>query len=259
MARKPKVIAIANQKGGIGKTTTATSIAAILNKWGHKTLLIDTDVQCNCTDTLQAQTDNVATLYDLIIDDEPCALEEAIQHTQYGDIIAADPGLEEAEIKLQSEDAFFKLKDAIDGLKGYEYVVIDTNPSVNCMLYNALVAANEIIIPMSADRYPMKGLAQLTNTITKVQGSLNPGLKIKGLLLSRFNERANLNKDTKEALENVAAQVGTKVFKTYIRESIKVRESQTERMPLAYYAPRCTAQKDYEELVKEMGIKNKNS
>ncbi|HAL60516.1 MAG TPA: hypothetical protein DCP64_14430, partial [Sarcina sp.] len=89
--KRVKIITLANQKGGIGKTTTATCLAAILNEWGHKTLLIDTDVQCNSTDTYRAATEDVATLYDLILDDDPCTVQEAIQHTEAGDIIASDP------------------------------------------------------------------------------------------------------------------------------------------------------------------------
>ena len=247
-----KIITLANQKGGIGKTTTATCLAAILNEWGHKTLLIDTDVQCNSTDTFRAETEDVATLYDLILDDDSCTLEEAIQHTEAGDIIASDPGLEEADVKLRDTDAFFKLKDALEGLEGYEYVVIDTNPAVNVMLHNALVAADEVIIPVTADRYTVKGLSQLTNTIAKVQKRLNPKLRIRGLLLVRYDERTNLNKSIGKSLLDIADQIGTKVFDTYIRDSVKCRESQTERMTLIKYAPKCTTEQDYEAFVKEL-------
>lgn len=247
-----KIITIANQKGGIGKTTTATCVASILNAWDHKTLLIDTDVQCNSTDTFRAETEDVATLYDLVIDDEPCSTEEAIQHTEAGDIIASDPGLEEADIKLRSADAFFKLKDALEGLSGYEYVIIDTNPAVNVMLHNALVASDEVIIPVTADRYTVKGLSQLTGTIAKVQKRLNPNLRIKGLLLTKFNERSNLNKDVRKTLIEISSQIGTKVFNTYIRESVKCREAQTERVPLIKYSPKCTTEVDYEAFVKEL-------
>ena len=241
-----KIITLANQKGGIGKTTTATCLAAILNEWGHKTLLVDTDVQCNSTDTFRAATEDVATLYDLILDDDPCTLEEAIQHTEAGDIIASDPGLEEADVKLRDTDAFFKLKDALEGLEGYEYVVIDTNPAVNVMLHNALVAADEVIIPVTADRYTVKGLSQL------VQKRLNPKLRIRGLLLVRYDERTNLNKSIGKSLLDIADQIGTKVFDTYIRDSVKCRESQTERMTLIKYAPKCTTEQDYEAFVKEL-------
>lgn len=247
-----KIITVANQKGGVGKTTTAMCIAAILNAWGHNTLLIDTDGQCNSTDTYRAEVDGVATLYDLIISDDPCEIEEAIQHTEAGDIIAGDPQLEVADIKLRDEDAFFKLKDALEGLKGYEYVIIDTNPDVNVMLRNALTAADEVVIPVTADRYPIKGLSQLTTTISKVQNRLNPKLMIAGLLLVKFKARTKLGQDTKNALSGIAEQIGTRLFDTYIRESISCQEAQTLRVPLIKYAPKCTTELDYEEFVKEL-------
>ena len=130
--------------------------------------------------------------------------------------------------------------------------MIDTNPAVNVMLHNALVAADEVIIPVTADRYTVKGLSQLTNTIAKVQKRLNPNLKIRGLLLVRFDERTNLNKSIGKSLVDIADQIGTKVFDTYIRDSVKCRESQTERMTLIKYAPKCTTELDYEAFVKEL-------
>ena len=245
-----RVITIANQKGGIGKTTTATCVSSILNAMGHKTLLIDMDVQCNSTDTYRAETEGVATLYDLILDDNPCSLEEAIQHTESGDIIAGDPQLMHADMKLSMQaDAFFKLADALEKVEGYDFIVIDTNPAVNVLLHNALVASDEVIIPITADRYAVKGLAQLTETIAAVKRRLNPKLNIAGLLLVKYNERTVLNRDIREGLEESAKMAGTKLFDTYIRESIKCRESQTRRMTLIAYAPKCTTETDYEAFV----------
>lgn len=246
-----KVIAIANQKGGVGKTTTATCLASILSSWGYKTLLIDTDVQCNSTDTYRAKVEGVATTYDLVIEEPPCSIDEAIQHTEYGDIIAGDPGLEKADLKLQDEDAFFKLKDALENLTGYEYIIIDTNPDVNVMLRNALVASDEVVIPVTTDRYPLKGLSQLTGTISRVQKRLNPQLKIAGLLIVKYHGNTNLGKDVKNTLVSAAEEIGTKVFDTNIRESIKCRESQALRMPLIHYAKKATTEIDYENFVRE--------
>ena len=249
-----RIITIANQKGGIGKTTTAVSLASILESLGHHTLLIDTDVQCNSTDTYQAKTDGVATLYDVILEeDPPTHISEAIQHTEYGDIVAGDKGLREADTKLTSADAFCKLREAIEDLPEnvYEYVIIDTNPNINVMLNNALVAATDVIVPFSADRYAMQGLGELTDSIAKVKKYLNPGLKIDGLLLVKFDERGILNRDVKEALVSVVEQIGTRVFDTYIRYSVKCREAQAYRMPLIRYAPRSTTHEDYVKFVKE--------
>lgn len=248
-----RVITIANQKGGIGKTTTAVALASTLRKKGYKTLLIDADVQCNSTDTYRAQTEGVATLYDLVVEDEPCPVEEAIQHTASGDIIAADPGLEEAERKLNSADMFFKIQDVVKSLEGtYDFIIIDTNPSVNRMLQNSITAATEVIIPITADRYSFKGLSQLTMTIKKIQQRLNPKLRVSGLLLVKFDERAILNRDLRASLDDIAQKIGTKVFKTYIRQSVKCREAQAVQMTMLEYAPMCTTQQDYESFVSEL-------
>ena len=151
----PTVFVVANQKGGIGKSTTATNLAGIIGK-KHKTLLIDADPQGNSTSTYNAQIEDVATLYDVIIDSDKLPISEAIQHTENGDIVASDPLLVKAEKMLDGElEGFYRLKDALDNLEGYEYIVIDTAPSLNIILYNCLIAADKVIIPVTADSYAM--------------------------------------------------------------------------------------------------------
>ena len=146
---------VANQKGGIGKTTTATTLAGILGKRA-KTLLIDADPQGNSTSTYQAQVEDVATLYDVIVDSDRLPLAEAIQHMPNGDIVASDPLLAKAEKILDGDiEGLYRLKDAIDDFDGYEYIVIDTAPSLNVILYNCLIAADRVIIPVTADAYSL--------------------------------------------------------------------------------------------------------
>ncbi|MDD6504904.1 MAG: AAA family ATPase, partial [Lachnospiraceae bacterium] len=155
------VFVVANQKGGIGKTTTATNLAGILSKKG-KTLLIDADPQGNSTSTYEAKIQDVATLYDVIIDSERLPIDEAIQHTPNGDIVASDPLLAKAEKLLDGDvDGFYRLKDALEELEGYKYIVIDTAPSLNVILYNCLIAADKVIIPVTADSYALQGIQQL--------------------------------------------------------------------------------------------------
>lgn len=258
--KKPVIYAVTNQKGGIGKTTTATCTAAILQEMGKKVLLVDTDVQCNSTNLYRAQIEGAATLYDLILEkDDPCTPAEAIQHTQFGDIIASDPTIEGADIKVETVDDFFKdtdvfrLRNALRQVKEYDYIIIDTNPSLNYMLYNALAAADEAIIPLTADFFAIQGLSQLTKTISLVQQMWNPGLKVAGLLLVAYSPNRNLDKQFREDLRDIARdQIGTKLFKTYIRSSVKVREAQAERTPLIKYAKTSNPEKDYEAFVKEL-------
>lgn len=246
------VYVVANQKGGIGKTTTATNLAGILSKKG-KTLLIDADPQGNSTSTYQAEVDDVATLYDVMIDSDKLPLEDAIQHMENGDIVASDPLLSKAEKILDGDvEGFYRLKDAIEELEGYEYIVIDTAPSLNVILYNCLIAAHQVIIPVTADAYAMQGIRQLYDTIMAVKRRQNPALTIAGLLLVKYGGRSNLERTTREDIEAQAEQMGTRLFATAIRECVKTKEAQEKKMLLIDYAPKCNTMLDYLEFVKEL-------
>ncbi len=248
---------VANQKGGIGKSTTATTLAGILGK-KKKTLLIDADPQGNSTSTYQAVIEDQATLYDVMVDSDKLPLEDAIQHMPNGDIVASDPLLSKAEKMLDGDvEGLYRLKDAIEELDGYDYIVIDTAPSLNVILYNCLIAADQVIIPVTADAYAMQGLQQLYDTIKAVQRRQNPQLSIAGLLLVRFAGRSNLEKNVQKELEELADSMNTKLFQTAIRECVKTKEAQTQKKLLVDYAPNCTTMQDYQAFAKELlkGIK----
>lgn len=243
---------VANQKGGIGKTTTATTLSGILAKRG-KTLLIDADPQGNSTDTYQAQIKDEATLYDVMVDSDRLPLAEAVQHRENGDIVASDPLLSKAEKMLEGNvEGLYRLKDAVEELDGYDYIVIDTAPSLNVILYNCLIAADQVIIPVTADAYSMQGLQQLYNTICAVQKRQNPALSIAGLLLVKYSGRSNLEKRVQSQLEEQAASMGTKLFKTAVRECVKAKEAQDKKRLLVDYAPNCTTMQDYFAFVDEL-------
>lgn len=247
-----KVYVVANQKGGIGKTTTATNLAGILATKGN-TLLIDADPQGNSTSTYQAQIEDVATLYDVIIDSEKLPIDEAIQKMPNGDIVASDPLLSKAEKILDGDvEGFYRLKDALDELDGYDYVVIDTAPSLNVILYNCLIAADEVIIPVTADSYAMQGISQLYETIMAVKRRQNPVLTVAGLLLVKYAGRSNLEKTTRETIKEQAKEMGTKLFDTTIRECVKTKEAQEQRKLLINYAPKCNTMVDYMAFVEEL-------
>lgn len=249
-----RIIAIANQKGGIGKTTTATSVAGILNARGYKTLFIDADVQCNSTDTFRAQTEDSATLYDVMLEDsKPLSINSAIQHTEIGDIVAADPLLAEADFRLSTKGikGLLRLKGAIEDLEGYDYVIIDTHPAVDFMLRNVLAAADEIVIPVAPGRYSFQGLKTLVDAAEDAK-SINPKLKVAGFLRVNFETNTNVAKDTSAALEEFKDILGIRLFDTVIRNCVKVPEAQTERMTLIKYDKRCTTEHDYEDFVDEL-------
>ena len=171
MKKETTVICIGNFKGGISKSSSATALQSILNDMGHKTLLIDTDASCNATDTLRAQTKDTGTLFDVMLDyDYPLPITDAIQHTENGDIVASDPMLEEADARFRRDGSeYFRLSEALEGLKGYEYVIFDTAPTNTIVFKNALVASNYLIIPITTDRYAIQGLASLYKTIRSIQ------------------------------------------------------------------------------------------
>ena len=246
------VYVVANQKGGIGKTTTATNLAGILSRKG-KTLLIDADPQGNSTNTYKAQVKDVATLYDVIVDSDKLPILDAVQHTSNGDIVASDPLLAKAEKMLDSDvEGMYRLKDALEDLDKYKYVVIDTAPSLNVILYNCLIAADFCIIPVTADAYSVQGISQLYNTIMAVKRRQNPKLSIAGLLLVKYSGRSNLDKNTREAIEAQAREMETRVFSTAIRECVKTKEAQEKQMLLIDYAPKCNTFVDYEAFAKEL-------
>ncbi len=246
------VFVVANQKGGIGKSTTATNLAGILGKKA-KTLLIDADPQGNSTSTYEAKVEDVATLYDVMIDSDRLPIAEAIQHTENGDIVASDPLLVKAEKMLDGDvEGFYRLKDALEGLEDYKYVVIDTAPSLNIILYNCLIAADKVIIPVTADSYAMQGIQQLYDTIMAVKRRQNRNLEIAGLLLVRYQGRSNLEKDIRESIEKSAKEMNTKLFNSVIRECVKTKEAQEKKKLLIDYAPKCNTCLDYQDFAKEL-------
>ena len=246
-----KVIAIANQKGGVGKTTTATALASVLSKEGYKTLLIDADTQCNATDTYRGVYEEKATLYDILFTD--AEVKDAIQETEVGHIVPGDPLLRECEIKFGSDISLIRrLQRKLKKLDGYDYVIIDTAPNIGNMLISCILASDAIIVPVTADRYALAGLDQLKKTIDNIEDMFDRKIPIEGFLLVKFNERMNLSKETREALFAVAKNLGTRVFNSTIRESSKAREAQATRRSLYEYAPNCTTAMDYYDFCNEL-------
>lgn len=263
-SKKAKVITVCNNKGGCGKSSTAAAIASILRSMGYSTLIVDADAQGNTSDTYQAKIHGQATLYDVILDhDDPCPIMEAIQHTENGDIIASDPLLKQADMDFLHDDKghyyeseYKRLDNAFQGLMGYDYVIIDTAPADNILLRCCLSAGSEndnyVVIPITADRYSVQGLSELSKTIMAEKQQRNPNLKIAGFLLTRFKRNQVLASEVKTALDGIADQMHTKVFKTYIRECVSVQKSQATRVSLIRYDKNCNASKDYIAFVKEL-------
>ena len=233
-------------RGGCGKSSTAQSTANGLALKGNKVLIIDLDPQRNTTDAYRAQSDGVATAYDLLKGEVSAA--EAIQKGKDVDIIAGDKLL--GVLDRQINDPLI-LKNALEDLSGYDFVIMDTGPSMNMLAINALGAADSVIIPIQADRYSIMGLSDLFENIQDAKRSFNPDLKLDGVLITRFTEQANLNKQLRAALDDLTRQAGTKLFKSVIHEGIKVKEAQAVRESLFNYAPKSRPAQDYLAFIEE--------
>ena len=245
-----EIIAIVNHKGGVGKTATAQAVGAGLSRKGYKTLFIDLDSQRNLTTDVGATTDSLTSM-DILTG--KATAEEAIQHTEGGDIIPASELLAGADTTLTGTGKEYRLKEALESIAGqYDYIVLDTPPALNVLTINALTACNSVIIPAEASKHSLEGIGQLYNTLVAVKRYTNPELKIKGILITRYRGRAILSKDMRENLEDIASQLHTKVFSTPIRECIAVAEAQASQKDIYSYSSRSNAKADYEALISEI-------
>lgn len=246
-----RVISVANQKGGVGKTTTATALAFGLNSKNKRVLLIDTDPQCNASDTYRAKIEGETTLYDVLCNKEP--IREAIQQMETGDVLPSDPLLSQADSVLVKTGKEHILKKAIAEIKtDYDYIIIDTPPTLGILLLNALTASDMVIIPIGADRYSLQGLSQFEETVNAVKEFTNPELKLAGFIFVKHNNRTNLSKDIVTNMPEIAKKMGTALFTSTVRESISAREAQALQENLLKYAPKSTTAQDYIAFINEL-------
>ena len=251
-----KIIALTNQKGGVGKTTSAVNIAASLAVSEIKTLLIDMDPQANTTtgiaEIIKKRAEN--TIYETLVDEIP--IKDTITKTtfNYLDAILSTNDLVGAEIELVSVIAReLELKKALAKVKRrYDYIIIDCPPSLGLLTLNSLTAANALIIPIQAEYYALEGLGQLLNTIRLVQQYLNKNLKIAGVLVTMFDGRLNLSR---QVLDEVKSYFGDKLFNTVIHRNVRLSEAPSFGKPALLYDANSVGAKDYMALIEEI-IKN---
>lgn len=244
-------IAFTNQKGGVGKTTSATCMASDLTEKGYKVLVIDTDPQRNTTRLFRAQTEDEYTLADVLYD--KASIKKAIQHTEMGDVVAADLVLKYADTKIPSDaDRLYHLYEAIEEIDNdYDYIIIDTPRGNGVLLDNVLTCSDYVIVPTELSPFAIEGLADVDMTIKEYKKRINPNLSILGLLIVK-SKKNNLQKNLEEnVLEKAAEAMNTQIFSTKIRECVMVGKSQLARQSLYDFAPKCTTAEDYHSFTDE--------
>lgn len=246
------VIALTNQKGGVGKTTTSSALAAgLASFYDKKVLAIDLDPQGSLGFSLGLNIEECRTVHDVLTGQVP--IQEAIQLTDYCDVITSNILLSSAEIEFTSAGRELLLKKALAPvIDNYDYIIIDTPPALNILTVNAYAVANHLIIPMAPEILSLLGVTQLKETIDSVRESVNPNLNVLGIILTKFNRRTLLAREVKDMAENVASQMGTCVFNNQIRTSVSVAEAPAHGLSIFDHSPSAKPSEDYRNFLQEV-------
>ena len=247
-----KIVAIANQKGGVGKTTTAINLGSSLAAAEAKTLVVDVDPQANLTSGLglRSKSQN-GTIYDALIDEKPVAsiiVDTALEHLK---AIPSERNLTGAEIELVGESRReFRLKDVLAPVvSDYDYVLIDCPPSLGLLTVNALVAADAVLVPLQCEFFALEGVSELMSTVERIQQSFNPGLTVEGILLTMYDERTNLSA---QVIEDVRKHFRGAVFESVVPRNIRLAEAPSHGQPILLYDIRSKGSEAYLSLTREI-------
>ena len=251
-----KIFAIANQKGGVGKTTTAVNLSACVAALGKKVLVVDIDPQGNTTGGLGVYAENMEnTIYDVLVNgmEAKDAVTEVSHFSMH--ILGSDISLAGAEIELVgAQNREFLLKNALDSIRdAYDYIFIDCPPSLGLITLNGLAAADAVVVPVQCEYYALEGIAQLTKTVNMVQKALNPELEIEGVVMTMFDGRTNLSL---QVVEEVKKYFGKKVYRTLIPRNVRLSEAPSFGEPIIVFDRTATGAVAYENLAKEFLKRN---
>lgn len=247
-----RVIAVSNQKGGVGKTTTAINLSACLAEKGKKILVVDIDPQGNTTSGLGINKNELTnTIYEMIVGN--CFLEDCIQKNVIENlsVLPSNVNLAGAEIELIGiEEKEYILKNNIDKIKDeYDYIIIDCPPSLNTLTVNAMTTADTVLVPIQCEYYALEGLTQLIHTINLVKARLNPNLEIEGVVFTMFDARTNLSL---QVVENVKENLNQLIYKSIIPRNVRLAESPSHGMPINLYDTRSAGAEAYRDLADEV-------
>ncbi len=249
-----KIVSIANQKGGVGKTTTSINLSTILAKKGKKVLMIDADPQGNASSGVGIDKEVEESVYDILINDTE--IEKVVKKTNIKNLVLcpSNINLAGAEVELVSVmSREYRLKEKLDLIKDeYDYIIIDCPPSLGLITLNAFTASDSVLIPVQCEYYALEGLGQLINTINLVKKHLNKNIDIEGALLTMYDARTNLSN---QVVKEVKKYFNDKVYKNVIPRNVKLSEAPSYGMPITVYDPRSKGAKSYEKFVKEF-LKN---
>ncbi len=245
-----KVIAVTNQKGGVGKTTTCSSLCGCLAAMNNRVLAIDLDPQGNLSFSLGADADECYTVYDVF--KGSVNLYDTVQHTGCCDV-PANILLSGCELELTTVGREYILREQLNSVAGdYDFIIIDTPPALSILTINAYTAANELIIPMIPEILSLQGIAQLKETILAVKKYYNKTLEIRGILLNKYNPRLILTKEVEDLANMIAEQLDTDVFEQKISNSVVIAEAPAHAKTIMEYAPKSKAAKEYTDLIYEI-------
>lgn len=244
-----KIVSLANQKGGVGKTTTAINLGASIAACERRVLLIDLDPQANATSGVGLSKNSDQSIYQVLVDG--LSLKQIIQRTELPAFDIAPSSVDLVGAELELSDALgreFRLRKALQEVTNYDYVLIDSPPSLGLLTINGLTAANSVLVPMQCEYFAIEGVAQLMNTVERVRELLNPALDIEGIALTMYDERMNL---AKQVAEEVRKHFGEKVYNTVIPRNVRLGEAPSFGKPIILYDIRSRGCEAYVNLAKE--------